>query len=268
MSEFPPQSYPASYPDAKDPYPDTQAMAVAVEPAAPTVVGSPPPVAPVDPDQSTVDVAKDQAAQMSHGAVEASQHVAEVAKDQVGTVADEAGQQAKVMLGRARSELTAQAGQQQKRVAEGLHALGEELNAMTQHDGQSGVATDLAHQGAQKSRELASWLEAREPGHLVEEVKSFARQRPGSFLLLAAGLGLAAGRLTRGVKDAVSDGPDTTSDHAAVSTPTVPLSAAATSAASGVGTAARPPASRPLPGTGEYGSTTLSSGNSSVGGSI
>jgi hypothetical protein len=187
---------------------------VRTSPAVAPVIGSPPQGAPPGNGQSTVDVAKDQAAQVSQDAVEAGQHVAEVAKDQVGALADEAGRQAKDLLAQARSELTQQAGQQQQRIAETLRALGEELHAMTAHEGQSGVATDLVHQGAQKSNALASWLEQREPGRLVEEVKSFARNRPGSFLLLAAGLGLAAGRLTRGVKDAASDGP-TTNDHAA-----------------------------------------------------
>ena len=36
-----------------------------------------------------------------------------------------------------------------------------------------------------------------DPGSLLNEVKSFARQRPGTFLLLAAGAGVLAGRLTR-----------------------------------------------------------------------
>jgi hypothetical protein len=194
--------------------------------------------APAQKDHDTADVAKDQAAQVSQGAVEAGQHVVDVAKDRVATVADEAGRQAKDLLAQAREELSQQAGQQQLRIAEGLRALGEELQAMTRHDGPSGVATDLAQQGARKSHDVASWLERREPGHVVADVKRFAQQRPGSFLLLAAGLGLAAGRLTRGVKDA-GDTP-----------PAAPSQA-------GLGAAAR--VSPPLPAVGEYGSSTLDS---------
>ena len=44
---------------------------------------------------------------------------------------------------------------------------------------------------------MASWLDGRDPGSLLTEVKSFARQRPGTFLLLAAGAGVLAGRLSR-----------------------------------------------------------------------
>ncbi|TLM80215.1 hypothetical protein FDW83_19020, partial [Pseudarthrobacter sp. NamE2] len=46
---------------------------------------------------------------------------------------------------------------------------------------------------------VASWLENKQPGDLLNEVQRFARNRPGTFLLLAAGAGVLAGRLTRGL---------------------------------------------------------------------
>lgn len=151
--------------------------------------------------QATVEATKDQAGQVSQSAAGAGQHVAQVAKEQLGTVAGEAGRQTRDLLHHGRSELTAQAGQQKQRVTAGLQTLSSELHSMAQHDGSEGLATDLARQGAQQIGELASWLDSREPGQLVNELKSFARRRPGTFLLLAAGLGLAAGRVTRGVAD-------------------------------------------------------------------
>jgi hypothetical protein len=168
-------------------------------------------------DQSAVEVTKDQAAQVSQSAADAGQHVAQVAKDQLGTVAGEAGRQTKDLLHQTRTELTQQAGQQQQRVAEGLQTLSKELHSMSRHEGESGLATDLARQGAHKAGELASWLDNREPGQLVNEVKTFARQRPGTFLLLAAGLGLAAGRLTRGVtaSDSGAQPADVPTEHLA-----------------------------------------------------
>ena len=129
----------------------------------------------------------------------------ELAKDQAGNVAKEAGRQATDLLEQTRAELSEQAGRQQQRIADGLRSLADELHAMTQHDGRPGVATDIARQGAEKSKDLASWLADREPGSLVREVKTFARQRPGTFLLLSVGIGFAVGRLTRGLKDASSD---------------------------------------------------------------
>ncbi|MDT0262564.1 hypothetical protein [Jatrophihabitans lederbergiae] len=154
---------------------------------------------------AVTDVAKSEASDVGQSAVGAGQHVAGVAKDQVANVTAEAGKQAKDLVNQARSELTQQAGQQQQRLAGGLRALGDELQSMVDNGQQSGVATDLAGQAAQKSHEIASWLDEREPGRLVEEVKDFARRRPGAFLLVAASAGLVAGRLTRGIKANAQD---------------------------------------------------------------
>jgi len=167
---------------------------------------APPATSSTETDSSTADVAKDQAAQVGQGAVQAGQHVAGVAKDQAVNVGAEAGRQAKDLLSQAGSELGQQASTQQQRLAQSIRSLGEELHKMTQPGEQaSGPAADLARQGAQRSREFASWLEQREPGEVLDEVTSFARRRPGAFLLLAAGAGLLAGRMTRGLKEASSD---------------------------------------------------------------
>ena len=65
---------------------------------------------------------------------------------------------------------------------------------------QQGVASDLIRQAADRSESVASWLDNRDPGSLLDEVKSFARQRPGTFLLVAAGAGMLAGRLGRSLQ--------------------------------------------------------------------
>jgi hypothetical protein len=67
------------------------------------------------------------------------------------------------------------------------------------------MAAELTRQAASRLHGAASWLDSREPADLLEEVRSFARRRPGAFLLAAAATGLAAGRLTRGLA-AGSDG--------------------------------------------------------------
>jgi hypothetical protein len=149
--------------------------------------------------------AKEQAAAVGQGAAQAGQQVASTAKDEAHRVAAETSSQAKDLLHQARSEATDQAGAQQQRLASGLRALGDELESMTRHSEQQGPASSLAKEAASRSRDVASWLEAREPGHVVREVQDFARRRPGMFLLLAAGAGVVAGRLGRGIKDAGSD---------------------------------------------------------------
>ena len=76
---------------------------------------------------------------------------------------------------------------------------------MAEKSEQSGPATDLAHQAADKLGDMAQWLESREPGHLVEEVRDLARRKPGTFLIGAAVAGVLAGRLTRSAVQAAKD---------------------------------------------------------------
>lgn len=157
-------------------------------------------------DQGAVDTAKEQASEVKQGAVEATQHVAGVAKDQASNVTAEAGRQAKELLDQARSELTGQAAAQQQRLAEKIGALGEELHSMAEGGENPGIAADLARHGSRAAQDVASWLSDREPGALVDELKTFARRRPGAFLVAAVGAGLVAGRLTRGLKDSSGNG--------------------------------------------------------------
>jgi hypothetical protein len=266
MTESPSSSYPATH----DAYRATRAIpgGEGSEPDGPPAGGLSPSGEPLGEDQRATDAAKDQAAQVSRGAVEAGQHVVAVAKDQAGNVADEAARRATDLLAQARNELSLQAGQQQQRIAEGLRVLGEELHAMTQHDGPSGVATDLAQQGARRSREMASWLQQREPDQLVRELRTFARHRPGSFLLLAAGIGLAAGRLTRGVTDAAGEAAATATSTDRRAAPRVPPFRPSAAAATPVSSTATPGVSHAAAGAGEYGSATLSSVTAPGGGAL
>jgi len=162
---------------------------------------------------STADVAKGQAGAVAGTASDAGRHVAGVAGEQAGQVASEASQQVKDLVHQTRGEFAEQAATQQKRVAGGLRSLGEELHAMAQNSEQRGPATDLVKQAAERTGKVASWLEDREPGSVVEEVTRFARQRPGAFLAIAAGAGLLVGRLGRGLKSANGDSSESGSDR-------------------------------------------------------
>ena len=131
-------------------------------------------------------------------------------KEQAGQVTAEAGKQAKQLLSQAQSELTEQAAATQQRVAEGLHALADELTGMTRNSDQDGPATDLARQAADKAHQAAGWLADRDPGTLLDEVRSFARRKPGTYLAIALGAGVLAGRLTRGLTAPADDTPNST----------------------------------------------------------
>ena len=138
-----------------------------------------------------------QASRPARSAPEAGQRAADVAREETRKVASEAGTQARNVLNDAGAELREQAAAQQERLAGGLRSLSSQLSEMADSSSDQGLASDLARQAGERARAVAQWLEAREPGSLVDEVKSFARQRPGVFLGIAAGAGLLAGRLTK-----------------------------------------------------------------------
>jgi hypothetical protein len=148
---------------------------------------------------SKKDVAKEEASQVAGQAASAVQGVAQTTKSEAANVAAEAKSSAKDLLGQAKQGLSSQAGTQQQKAAEGIRTISSQLQSMADAPEQQGVASDLIRQAAQRSESVASWLEHKEPGDLLGEVQRFARNRPGTFLLLAAGAGVLAGRLTRGL---------------------------------------------------------------------
>ena len=164
----------------------------------------------------TGDEAKQQASRVGQDAKESGQHVKGVAEDEAAGVAQEAKSQAKGLLETTRSEVSEQASQQTRRAASGLSALGEQLQSLASGDPQEGPATDLVRQAADRVSGAARWMEGREPADLLADVQSFARRRPGAFIAIAAGVGLVAGRLTRGVaadaKEQREDDGQTSSD--------------------------------------------------------
>ncbi len=156
-------------------------------------------------EQGTADVVKDQASDLGHSSVQAGKHVADVAREQGSGVAAEAGRQGRDLLQQAQGQLEEQAAQGQQRLANRLLSLSDELRSMADASGQGVMAADLAHQVASRIGDAGQWLGDRKPGQVMDEMESFARRKPAVFLALAAGAGLVAGRLTRGLKDASSD---------------------------------------------------------------
>jgi uncharacterized protein YjbJ (UPF0337 family) len=179
-------------------------------------------------DASTTEVAKDQAGQVADTAKQAGAQVAGTVKEQAGQVTAEAGKQAKQLLSQAQSELSEQAGATQQRVSEGLHALADELSGMAKNSDQDGPATDLARQAADKAHQAAGWLADRDPGALLDEVRSFARRKPGTYLAIALGAGVLAGRLTRGLTAPADDTPSPTTGSTTTGSPAGLVSAGPT----------------------------------------
>jgi hypothetical protein len=135
---------------------------------------------------------------------EQSGQVAGTAKEQAKEVASEATERGRDLAREARSQVRDQADAQRERLAGTLHQLGDELRSMAGGNEGPGVATELARQAADRVHGLGDYVERHQPGDVLDEVRAFARRRPGTFLVAAAAAGVLAGRLTRGVKAAAS----------------------------------------------------------------
>ena len=96
-------------------------------------------------------------------------------------------------------------------------------------------------------RTAAEFIENRQPSELLEEVRRFARRRPGTFLLGAAAIGFLGGRLTRGIADEARDDSGAPSPYRG--TPTAGLPANPTTGLPGT-----------VPSPGGYGTTPPVSG--------
>lgn len=151
--------------------------------------------------QPTTQVARDEAHEVGRTAVDAGRQVAGTAAEQAGNVAQEVKAQARDLVGEARGQVQDQARTGQQKAAEGVRSLSRELREMADGGQQSGTISEVARQAAGRVEGLATWLEDREPADLVEELRSFARRRPGAFLAGMAAAGVVVGRLTRGAVD-------------------------------------------------------------------
>jgi hypothetical protein len=154
--------------------------------------------------QEAAQDAKARATEVGSHAQSAAKDVTATAVDRAHEVKDETVRQARNLVTDATEQLSAQAAEQTHRISANLHDLGRELSQMAEA-GSGGTATELAQEVSDRVHQVAGYLEGREPAEILDDLRAVARRRPGAFLAGAAVLGLVAGRLGRGVKDAGSD---------------------------------------------------------------
>jgi hypothetical protein len=152
---------------------------------------------------SKTQAAREETSRISQRAAHAGGEMTNRAAGQGREIAAETGRQAQNLFGEATTQLKEQAGARQKRAAESLRALGNELQSMSGKPELPTMATDLVRQASGTVCQAADWLEQHEPGEVVNEVRDFARRHPGMFLAGAATVGLLAGRVSR---NAAGDG--------------------------------------------------------------
>jgi uncharacterized protein YjbJ (UPF0337 family) len=126
---------------------------------------------------------------------ESAGQVANTAMDQAAGVAREAKYQARDLAGEARDQIRQQADVQRGRLSDLLQDLSDDLDQMADRSDRSGLASDLARQAAMRARDARAYLDSR--GDVLQDVRQFARSKPGTFLIGALAAGVLAGRATR-----------------------------------------------------------------------
>jgi hypothetical protein len=107
-------------------------------------------------------------------------------------------------VGHTRDTLVTHADEQTGRLGDTLDQLAGELRKMASSTDQNGLAGRVVSELAERADDLAHRVRGRSSTDLLDDLREFGRRRPGAFLAGAAGLGLLAGRLGRGLKDAKS----------------------------------------------------------------
>jgi hypothetical protein len=197
------------------------------------------------PAGGVTEAARDQAGQLKETSADAARQVAGTVMDKASDVTSDLGQQTRRLAGETRDQLVEQASRQKERAVQSLRSVGDELRGMAEH-GQSGLGAQLAQQGAGFTDRAADYLQKHEPGDVLDEVRGFARRKPGMFLLAAAAAGLVAGRLTRALasSNTTTEGrpsADAVTDDYLVPPPAAPMRAAPLPA-----TSAPPPEPTPV----------------------
>lgn len=174
-------------------------------------------------DSGLKDTAKDEAANVAATARDGASRVIDSEKIMVKETAGEAKTAAKDtiaeakvaakdLLDQSRTELSSGATQQVQKLAGTVRTFSEDLTSMADGTEGQGLARDLARQASSYLADASDWLENREPADLLNDVSGYARRNPGTFLAIAAGVGLVVGRVARGFKD------DAAEEKAATST--------------------------------------------------
>ena len=151
---------------------------------------------------SAQDAARQEAAQVRDKAQGAAQDVADTAREEVRQVTAEATDQFRSLASSAQDEFYSQAATQQKRLAEQSRTVTDDLHRLARGERpESPMVNQIVSMLAERAEKFTTELDTKQPAELLDDVRRFAARRPGTFLAIAAGVGLVAGRLTRGLSD-------------------------------------------------------------------
>jgi hypothetical protein len=150
--------------------------------------------------KSAAGAAASEASGVATTAVEQTKAVASTAADQTKAVADDAKQRARRLGQEAKTQLRGQVDEQASRVSRNLGDIGQQLRTMADKtDDPDSPVSAYTRQAGETVQRLASRLDEGGLDQVVDDVKRFARNRPGLFLLGALGAGFVIGRLIKAV---------------------------------------------------------------------
>ena len=158
-----------------------------------------------DEAQAVSSTAQEQGRQVAKVAARQGREMRATAKEQAERVRGEVVEQGRTVVAEARGQIETQAHDQTRQVADRLARLGDEARALSQGRPEDADtlapfmsnATDALYDAADRLYSLASDIDQRGLGGVLDDVQAFARRRPGAFLLGAAVAGFGLGRAVR-----------------------------------------------------------------------
>lgn len=168
--------------------------------------------------QRVASTVKEQGTQVVRSTADQAAEVVGTAKEQASEVVQTASTEARNLLEETRTRL-------EEQTAEGAHKLGENLSrlgaeAIALADGRPHEAPTVQGyvrragetllDAADRAYGLSDDVQTRGIGSVLADVQTFARRRPGVFLLGTAVVGVVAGRAVRNAKDDDDGAPEMT----------------------------------------------------------
>jgi hypothetical protein len=161
---------------------------------------------------SPAEAARHQAGEVASTVTQEAAHVATTAKDgvvdltgtvkeQVSTVTSDVADQGRTLLAGAKEQVASTADDQVSKVSGALGSLSDQLTALIEgRPEEAGQVRDLASRARREVEGLAGRIDQKGVDGVLDDVRRFARRRPGTFLLLAGAAGLGVGLVARGAK--------------------------------------------------------------------
>jgi hypothetical protein len=138
---------------------------------------------------------------------EQASEVAGTARDEARDVMQQAREEARSTARQVQEDVRERANAEASRFAQTLHDAGRQMHTMADAAGDDASLTaNVVREGAQAADRLASRIEDGGVDAVLAQVRAWARQNPGGFLLGAAVGGFVAGRLARNLGGAGDNG--------------------------------------------------------------